>query len=133
MAVVNGRGSGGLVVGEEDIVIDDGFRGSLFKRKDFLHVEEEAKLHPDRTYYFRKPVDLDKMIDHCSRKLSENGDNAKALVVRAGCFAKKKMFARAVDDLTAALALAPDDAAVLYSRGAAFDELSRTNDAIVRL
>lgn len=107
-------------------------KGALFKRKDFLDVEEEAKLHPDRTYYYRKVVDDDKLIDQCTRMLGENGHNTRALNTRAGCFMKKKLFARAVEDYTALLLLTPDDAAVLYNRGTAYDKQGHTNDAIVR-
>lgn len=44
-------------------------RPSLCKRKDFLEIEPEAKSHPNRTYYYRKHHDTDKIIDSCSRKL----------------------------------------------------------------
>lgn len=29
-----------------------------------------AKLHPDRTYYYRKHVDVDRLIEQCTRKVS---------------------------------------------------------------
>ena len=44
-------------------------KGSLYKRKDFLGVDEEAGSHPNRTYYYRKSFDADKVIETCSRKL----------------------------------------------------------------
>lgn len=31
-----------------------------------------AKLHPSRTYYYRKNVDVDKLIEMCTKKLTEN-------------------------------------------------------------
>lgn len=52
---------------EEDLDLDE--RPSLCKRKDFLETEEEAKSHPNRTYYYRKSLDCDKLIDICTKKL----------------------------------------------------------------
>ena len=67
-----------------------GLKGALYKRKDFLDVEEEgacklrgarcmvaashcrrlpAKLHPARAYYYRANVDIDKIIEQCTRKV----------------------------------------------------------------
>jgi hypothetical protein len=48
---------------------DDGFKGSLLKRKDFLGVDEGANSHPNRTYYYRKNNDLEDIIHTCTRKL----------------------------------------------------------------
>ena len=36
--------------------------GALYKRQDFLDKEEAAKSHPNRTYYFRKPEDVDRLV-----------------------------------------------------------------------
>lgn len=110
---------------------DDYGRGTLFKRKDFLEVEEEAKLHPARTYYYRKAASVDQLIEQSSRKLSEAPDDVKALSARAGGLMRKKLYARAVEDYTAILALVPDDSSALYSRGSAYDKLGQTSDAIV--
>jgi hypothetical protein len=44
-------------------------RGSLLKRKDFLGVDEEAGTHPNRTYYYRKSSDLQKVVETCTRML----------------------------------------------------------------
>jgi len=30
-----------------------------------------AKLHPERTYYYRKVLDLDKVLEQCTRKVSQ--------------------------------------------------------------
>jgi len=48
---------------------DLGDRPSLCKRKDFLDTEEEAKSHPNRTYYYRKSQDPDRAIEACTKKL----------------------------------------------------------------
>jgi hypothetical protein len=86
--------AGNIVEPEEDVDIDS-FKGMLFKRKDFLGIEEEgasrsfcsfcdacaahapaaavarltAKLHPSRTYYYRKNLDIDKLIEQCTAKV----------------------------------------------------------------
>ncbi len=44
-------------------------KGFLFKRKDFLGVDQLANSHPNRTYYYRKHFDLDEVIATCSKKL----------------------------------------------------------------
>ena len=46
--------------------------GALYKRQDFLDKEEAAKSHPNRTYYFRKPEDVDRLVELCTKKLVEN-------------------------------------------------------------
>ena len=48
----------------------DRLQGALYKRKDYIGVEEEAKLHPMRTYYYRKNVDVDNIIEQCTRKVT---------------------------------------------------------------
>ena len=125
-------GGGSSVADDDDIDAISLTRGALYKRKDFLDVDEEAKLHPERTYYFRKVVDLDRVVDQCTRKLAENGRNVKALSARAGCLMKKKLYALAVDDYSSLLSLVGEDAPSLYSRGTSYDRLGQTNDAIVR-
>ena len=54
---------------DEDDDFGLGDRPSLCKRKDFLETEEEAKSHPNRTYYYRKSQDPDKAIEACTKKL----------------------------------------------------------------
>ena len=44
-------------------------KGSLLKRKDYLGVDQNAHSHPNRTYYYRKHVDLEEVIKTCSKKL----------------------------------------------------------------
>ena len=47
---------------DDDDELQKASRGALYKRKDFLDKEEEAKSHPNRTYYYRKNVDLEALI-----------------------------------------------------------------------
>jgi len=48
---------------DENSLYDMMTKGSLCKRKDFLDKEDEAKSHPHRTFYYRKNVNLDKVIE----------------------------------------------------------------------
>ena len=47
---------GALINGEVDDFQITRNQGALYKRKDFLGKEEDARSHPNRTYYFRKNV-----------------------------------------------------------------------------
>lgn len=62
--------------------------GALWKRKDFLKTEEAAKTHPNRTYYYRKQLDPDGVLENCNKKLDLNRDDRDALLTRAAAYAK---------------------------------------------
>ena len=153
--VISDGDSSPLGNGLEDLSL----RGALFKRKDFLDKEEGAKSHPNRTYYYRRKttVDVDKLIESCTRKLwrdKQNGRqlNAKALYIRASCYMKKQKWAAAVSDYTAALSIDENDVASIvssyltpsffrciwakltlrsqYNRGMAYEKLGSVNEAI---
>ena len=104
--------------------------GQLYKRKDFLETEDEAKIHPNRTYYFRKSVDLDELVRQCDRTLLNDATNAKALFVRASSSMKLKRYERAIEDYTRLIALNPRDTVSIYKRGAAYERLNRMNESI---
>lgn len=59
---------------------------ALYKRKDFLDIEEDAKSHPNRTYYYRKHQDVDRLIDSCTRKIEADPGNYKAFFLRGESF-----------------------------------------------
>ena len=105
-------------------------KGSLYKRKDFVGKEEDAKSHPNRTYYYRKNVDVGALIDSCTRKLQTDPTNAKALYIRASSFMKQNSFPEAVRDYTNALQINPRDVGSLYNRGIAQEKLGRTQESI---
>lgn len=93
VCVTSGRPSSAPSVREEVDPEDDAdlelLKGALYKRKDFLGIEEggictcdvcsracimivlriAAMLHPSRTYYYRKTVDVDQAIEQCTRKV----------------------------------------------------------------
>ena len=98
-------------------------QGALYKRKDFLDKEEGAKNHPNRTYYFRKNVDVDKLIESCTHKLADDPENAKALLIRASSYVKKQQYEAAVNDYTRAIALSPNDETTFYNRGTSYEKL----------
>lgn len=70
--------------------------GRLLKRKDFLGVDEEAGTHPNRTYYYRKSSDLQKIIETCSRKLETDAGNPKALILRGNALLKLRDYENAI-------------------------------------
>ena len=43
--------------------------GFLTKRKDYIGVDEEAQIYPDRIYYYKKSFDPEKVIDTCTKQL----------------------------------------------------------------
>jgi tetratricopeptide (TPR) repeat protein len=113
------------------IVLDESMlKGALYKRKDFVGKEEDAKSHPNRTYYYRKNVDVGALIESCTRKLQADPENAKALYIRASSFMKQKSFPEAVRDYTRALEINPVDVGSLYNRGIANEKLGRTKESI---
>jgi len=79
---------------EEDD-LDKLSRPTLTRRKDFIDKEEEARKSPNRMLYFRRNADYDRLIEVCSRKLSENPRNVRALLIRASSTLKKGMSAAA--------------------------------------
>lgn len=46
-------------------------KGTLYKRKDFIDKDEEAKEHPNRTYYYKKTVDFNLVIEQCTQKVRD--------------------------------------------------------------
>ena len=64
----------------------------------------------------------------CERLL----DLQHALAARAECFMRRRLFARAAEDWTAVLQLAPNDVAALFARGSALDKLGHVSEAVVR-
>ena len=65
---------------------------SLYKRKDFLGVDEDANSHPNRTYYFRKNVDVDEVIATCSKRLLTHPQDTKALFLRGSSLFKRQKY-----------------------------------------
>ncbi|CAK4104670.1 unnamed protein product [Aphanomyces euteiches] len=86
----------------------------LYKRKDFLETDEAAKNHPNRTYYYRKEADIEKVIDSCTKKLAVNPSDATTIAIRGASHLKKMEWAHAVDDFSQVLKLVPKDANAYY-------------------
>ena len=117
------------------------FTGKLFKRKDYLDQEEEAKTHPNRTYYFRRHQSVERLIEQCT-KLVESAppspspdpklDKAlyRVLFIRARSYMKKKEYKSALKDLGTLLRSCTDDVAALYLRGVAHEKLGMLNESI---
>jgi tetratricopeptide (TPR) repeat protein len=128
MLTALGGGGGGSAYRSEDEL--EKFRGALFKRKDFIALEEEARLHPARTYYFRQTLDSETLVEAATKKLSMDPLNVKARTLRALALLKRKDYQGAVVDLTAVLGVVPDDVSALFNRGMAQERLGATNEAI---
>ena len=120
---------------------------SLYKRKDFLGVDEEAHFHPNRTYYFRKNVDVEEIITTCSKRLATHPEDSKALFLRGSSYFKKQQFALSLLDLDACASLiesgraaeevdetsASSSAECYYYRGMAYSKTDRQELAIENL
>jgi hypothetical protein len=76
--------------GQDDVdELDRLSRPILTRRKDFIDKEEEARKSPNRVLYFRRNADYDRLIEVCSKKLSENPRNIRALLIRSSSNLKK--------------------------------------------
>ncbi|CAM9756512.1 unnamed protein product [Heterosigma akashiwo] len=60
---------------------------------------------------YLKMDNLDKMLQNCNDALSYNGDNPKALYLRAFCYEKKRKFEESKVDLEKALKFNAEDSA----------------------
>lgn len=89
-----------------------------------------AKLHPSRTYYYRKHADLDRLVEQCSKRLEKDADSVKALSIRASCLVKKKDWARALADYDRLHGLQGGSVTLFYHRGMCNERLSHLDDAI---
>eukprot|EP00937_MAST-01D_sp_MAST-1D-sp2_P008190 g8190.t1 len=116
-------------------------KGALLKRKDFLDKDEEAKAHPNRTFYYRSPhrtqKDVDRVICACTRKLALEPDaqaRVKALFTRGTAHAKRGDWGAAIRDFNAVLQQPELPAhaivAALYQRGRALSEAGDEHGAI---
>lgn len=76
-------------IAETDDDLDRLAKPMLTRRKDFIDKEEEARKSPNRSLYFRRSADYDRLIEVCSRKLAENPRHIRALLVRASSYLKK--------------------------------------------
>ena len=105
-------------------------QGALYKRKDFLDKEEGAKTTLIELTISEKNVDVEKLIESCTRKLAEDPENAKALLIRASSYVKKQQYEAAVNDYTRAIALSPNDETTFYNRGTSYEKLGALDEAI---
>jgi tetratricopeptide (TPR) repeat protein len=111
---------------DDDLLLE----GALYKRRDFLDKEEAAKSHPNRIYYFRKPDDVNRLVELCSNKLRSNPADRKALHIRASAHIKRGDFTSAAADYSDMLKIDARDITALYNRGCAYEKLGRLEDAI---
>jgi tetratricopeptide (TPR) repeat protein len=105
-------------------------KGYLFKRKDYLGIDENANSHPNRTYYYKRYHNLDEVIDTCTKKLQVDPDNLQSLYLRGSSNFKKGNLANAVEDLTIVINKQPTHTEAIYSRGIAYFKQGQHDQAI---
>eukprot|EP00981_Chlorochromonas_danica_P002029 scaffold413_cov176-Ochromonas_danica.AAC.25 len=98
-------------------------KGILLKRKDFLHVDQRAQSHPNRTYYFKRIQDVD----------GTDPKNGKAYYLRGSSYFKKGQLSQAITDLTEAIALQPNHLESYYYRGMALTRVENFTAALTDL
>eukprot|EP00605_Chrysophyceae_sp_TOSAG23-4_P001320 GSChrysophyteH1.ASY1.ANO1.1435.1 assembled CDS len=103
---------------------------TLYKRKDFLGVDQEAQAHPNRTYYFRKNVDLTEVIETCGSRLRTHPDDIKALFLRGTAFFKRQEYEASIEDLNRVIELDSSHLEAYYHRGMACTKLDSQEEAI---
>ena len=121
-----------MSVFEEKLSLSPG-TPALLKRKDFLGVDEEAKFHAHRTYYYRKGTDTDDVIRTCTKQLAAYPQDSKALFLRGSTYVKMRKYTEGVADLTHALEINSYYTEAYYQRGVAFARLNEHEKAIVDL
>ena len=70
-----------------------------------------------RRYFLKRNADPELVISACTRKLSADPRDVRALHIRATCRFKLGRYADADEDLTLSLAAKPDDVQALFLRG----------------
>ena len=120
---------------------------ALLKRKDFLDIDEEAKNHPNRTYYYRKFQDVDRLIENTTARImqssqpgrlntarrSNNQVDLKSYFLRGMAFVKKQEYRRAIADFTTVLTTDQHDIAAFYNRGMAYSKVRDGNLACISI
>lgn len=85
------------------------------------HQTEQAKV---------RPLDWDEMTADCDKALAENAEDVGALIRRGGAFLNKNDNQWAMDDYTAAIAMAPENAEAYRGRADAHFNLRDYDSAI---
>ena len=85
------------------------------------HETEQAKV---------RPLDWDEMIADCDKALADNAEDMGALIRRGGAFLNKNGHQGAMDDYSAAIAIAPDNAEAYRGRADARFDLREFDSAI---
>ena len=114
---------------EPDAKLQPYLQGTLCKRKDFIEADDAAKSHPNRTYYYRKDPDLERLIELCSQGL-DHKPRPELLMIRAAAHMKRKEYQKAVTDFTTFLEHCPSHISALLQRGTAYDGLGLLDRAI---
>ena len=107
-----------------------GKAGSLFKRKDFLGVDQDAQSHPNRFYFYKKVFDVEEIIESSTKKLDIDCNDIQSLYLRGVAYYKKNNYQGAINDLNALLRQDTNNVEALYTRGMAYTKMSQQDSAI---
>ena len=107
-----------------------GKAGSLFKRKDFLGVDQDAQSHPNRFYFYKKVFDVEEIIESSTKKLNIDCNDIQSLYLRGVAYYKKNNYQGAINDLNALLRQDTNNVEALYTRGMAYTKISQQDNAI---
>lgn len=75
-------------------------------------------------------MEVDALIEQCTRRIAESPSNLKALSIRASAYMKKKSWKEAIADYDILLQHTPEDTVGWFNRGTAHEKLGNTNEAI---
>lgn len=82
------------------------------------------KVHP------KSNINLENLIQICSKKIAQNPRHKKALYIRASSLVKKQQFATAIEDCNSLLAVETQHLNALHLRGVCRQQMGRTDLAI---
>ena len=90
--------------------------------------QQENFFRPPNVY--RQTLNVDNLINVCTKKLAKEGNHKKALFIRASSYLKKGMFEATIDDCKALMKLENTHAGAFYVRGCAYEKLEENDKAI---
>ena len=99
-------------------------------RAEFLSECLRGSDESDLKETHRTGIDMDTLLEICSRKLKRQAFHPKALITRAAAYCKKGLYEEALGDCTALLKKMPEHIQAHFLRGVSLDKLSRCEEAV---
>lgn len=94
------------------------------------HLEHRKKMLTKRFSKTVGNINLDDLINVCSRKLEEEPNNLKALYIRANTFLKKGLFFDCLEDCNKLTTIDTKYSGAYYIRGCAYEKMEEIDKAI---